>query len=79
LGNEPAGLDALRAEPRDRREEDSVDWERDERDRDLMNEWMAKLRVDNPTNYRLLYGRHIEQRSVTELPKANGLTAHEDS
>ena len=67
-------LDALQAEPRDRRDDDSVDWEQVEGDRKLMNEWMENLRSDDPTNYRLLHGRYIEQRSVAELAKAEGLT-----
>jgi len=67
-------LDALPAEPRDRRDEESANRECEERQRALLDAWMEELREKDPVNYRLLYGRFFERRSVKELAAAEGLS-----
>ncbi|HEY7153577.1 MAG TPA: RNA polymerase sigma factor [Gemmataceae bacterium] len=69
-------LDALLAEPRDRRDEDFSDGQTRARKCALLRTCMEGLRVRGPVNYRLAYGYYYENRSIGELAEAEGLTAH---
>jgi DNA-directed RNA polymerase specialized sigma24 family protein len=67
-------LDALGAEPRDRRDEEAANLERRERLHAFLNAWMEELRESYPLNYRLLHGRIIEGRQVKKLAEDEGLS-----
>jgi RNA polymerase sigma factor (sigma-70 family) len=45
-----------------------------ERRRELLGLLLEELRVSDPPNYRLLYGRYFERRGVKELAATEGLT-----
>jgi DNA-directed RNA polymerase specialized sigma24 family protein len=46
----------------------------EERLRDLVRQWMSEQGIENPVNYRLLYGRDVDKRGIPELAAQEGLT-----
>ncbi len=69
-------LDALRAEPKDRREDAAEQAEVTQHWCEWLREGMEEMRVQHPLNYRLLYGHYMEGRRAKDLAKEEGLSVN---